>query len=251
MRASWRLTIACAFLFGASAARASPPLGAFPDVVVPEGSAPANARIFAFGANAPRAEDLGASVTANGVVLTPEIVTVGCCLVEVRAAIPPGAAVAVVIVTSSGDRTLQFTAGNTIDSVAPVLTTAGIISQTETSLIVGLVGTDEEGLAGFLGRVDGSIVSAAPAGRAMSVSADCVDVTALDLAGNESAPTRLCREEESDEESPAPPPEPRPDGCSANQLGAASALFSLASFRPRSRTAASRLRRSILERKSP
>jgi len=176
-------------------AGASPPLGAFPATLEPgSGTAPSNTRFWAFGTDAPPLRDIGFAVSLDGVPVSVQVEAMGCCVVvATRTATTSGAAYAVV--SSAGiDLSVNFLIGGAVDTTPPVLTSAAVLD-TGLQLIIGTDGNDDLALAGFLARVGTEVRGAAPPRYVLKARPDpegCVSVTALDLAGNESAPQRVC-----------------------------------------------------------
>lgn len=120
-----------------------------------------------------------------------------------------GEEVSWLVTTASGEQEVTFVVGSADDVTTPTLTTAALLDDAGGTLVIGVEGNDDVGLAGFVARdIDGAqdIVSAASPDHVLVVEdVACVDVRALDLAGLESAPVRVCAGEGEGEGEGEPP----------------------------------------------
>lgn len=199
-----RRLVACTAIIGGALvlapgrAWAPPPISAFPSVILPAPgtTAPSNARIWVFGSNAPPVDRIGVELTIDGIVVPNQLAAVGCCAVTATLQnARPGTVSATVTGTRNAVHT-TFTLTRSTDVTAPVLDSARLLDDSGGQLVIGASGTDEGGLAGYVARSGGTTVEGAvPPGLLLIVrpSGDrCVDVTAVDLVGQESAPRRVC-----------------------------------------------------------
>jgi hypothetical protein len=185
-----------ALLLAALPAGAPPPISPFPAALAPEGSAAPNARIWAFGEGAPTPEEAGFAVNTAGAPVEGALASIGAGLVFTPSApLDDGALVSVLVSSAGGELSATFTVGGPADETPPTLDVAEVIDAPRVTLIIGVEGTDDVGLAGFLAKDGDAVTSAAPPGFVLQAAADdegCADVVAVDLAGNESEPARVC-----------------------------------------------------------
>lgn len=214
--------VAALFVFGfAMPAGAPPPLANFPAALVPSdgSSAPANTRLWAFGKDAPPVGGIGVAVTTGAGAVPGAVARLGCCLVSFTPtnAFPLGE-VSALVTTGGAEATSVFTVEDEDDDTPPTLDEPVALDDRPGAIVLAVEGDDESLLAGFVARLDGEVVSAAADGFLLEVRgypADtCVEVTALDAAGNESAPRTICDVGEPDAGTPEAP-EPMEPGCSA------------------------------------
>ena len=175
-------------------AYAPPPIGGFPASMLPASgsTAPANTLLWAFGTGAPAPAQTDLTLTLDGAPVALEKRRYGCCtILGARTATTAGVASALVRGLQNEVPT-TFTITATVDTRAPELTSARVLDDDGVRLLIGAEGTDELGLGAFAARVDGAVVNAVPPGLLLEVRARCADVVAVDLAGHESAPQRVC-----------------------------------------------------------
>ncbi len=208
----------------ASRAGAPPPLSQFPSALRPDdgATAPPNARIWAFGADAPAVAQVGFAVSVDGAPIDVVTVSMGCCVVVATPATPlvVGDVVSVLVTSAGAEATAAFTVAGVADDVAPTLSTPVVIDAAGGSLILGVAGDDDVDLAGFLARHGDVVVSAATDDVVLEAPVDglgCVDVVAVDLAGNESPPQTACAPDDDADAGPTPDPEP-PPSCGASAV---------------------------------
>ena len=196
-----RCLVAVAVL-AAARAGAPPPISSFPADVAPSNAqhAPHNAHVFLFGTNAPPRDQLGVVVTVNAVPVAASallLTRLGCCLVRVDlpADIEAPADVAITATAPGGEVSSAFVLDAAADLNAPTLEEPALLDDVNGHLVIGVHGTDDVALAGFLVQ-DGDTVLSATSTRFV-LEADvrpgrCVDVRAIDLAGNLSPPQQVC-----------------------------------------------------------
>jgi MYXO-CTERM domain-containing protein len=136
--------------------------------------------------------------------------------------LPAEKQISALVTTSGAELTSQFSTGVSPDDALPTLSTVSILDEQD-GLVLGVDGEDTLGLAGFLARVAGEVVSAGPPDFVLQTTVGldgCVDVTAVDFAGNESPAQRVCRSVDAGTVVPAQdagavPPQPR-QGCTCS-----------------------------------
>ncbi len=188
-----RAVVVGVLLFWAGRAGAPPPLSPFPDRLLPDeaSTAPRNTRLWIFGENAPPAAQVGVAVTAAGQPVDVVVTALGTSGFVVELAPFAGNALEVFVSSAAGDVDAAIGIGGVADDVDPALLVAAVIDD-RAGLVLGLEGSDDRGLAGFLARRGGVVVGATAFDRLLRVDGPCVDVSAVDLAGNESPATTLC-----------------------------------------------------------
>ncbi len=188
-------------LLVATRAGAPPPISSFPAVILPKDGSdpPRNTRYWAFGRDAPPLSSVGMALTVNGGALTLDVTAHGCCLVQGRLAEPLAAAdTGLFTVTSPGaELTSTFLVYDHIDVLPPGLADVSVLDFAQGRLVIGVQGNDDHEVAGFLARAPGAddIVGATPYGyvlEAPAAAGGCVDVSAVDLSGNESNRVAAC-----------------------------------------------------------
>ncbi len=250
------VVVGCVGLFAARAG-APPPVGNFPAALVPDAVVtPLNTKLWAFGRGAPALDAVGFAARDNDGAVTLTPLSLGCCAVVASGEFVAGSVVDVLVTTAGAERGARFTVGEIDDVAEPLLTSAGIIDSSGGGLVVGAEGSDDVGLAGFIARAS-SVVVAGPVDTALIIAnTRCVDVVAVDFAGNESAPRTVCAPDEPVVDAGPDPvidagpdpvdagPDPVDGGddvdqpaCATGAAGSASLLaFSLLLFRRRSRS---------------
>lgn len=176
---------------------APPPISTFPAVVLPGigSSAPLNARVWAFGAGAPAIDRVDFVVRIGGAPVAAELSALGCCAISARVTTATSGEASARVRAGTTELTTQFTFTRTVDVTSPELTSARALDDDGAKLTIGADGTDDLGLAGFVARVDGQVRNVVPPGLLLPVTVGgdrCVEVTAIDLVGQESAPTTVC-----------------------------------------------------------
>lgn len=209
-----RLFVVVVSFLCAGRAGAPPPLGGFPAVVAPAdgATAPPNARVWAFGADAPPPSSVGVSIDVDGTAASFTKQALGCCGIVVV----PDAALAGTVDVVVAEATASFAIGGAPDETAPTLDAPAVLDEGE-PMVLGVQGDDDVALAGFLAKHGDAIVSATSTDATLAAPTDadgCVDVVAVDLAGNESAPRRACRAVEPPDAGPGEPPPG--GGCAAS-----------------------------------
>ncbi len=176
---------------------APPPISTFPAALLPAtgSTAPLNARVWAFGADAPAVDRVDFVVRMGGAPVDAELSALGCCAISARVTTATtGEALARVRGTTT-ELTSQFTFTATVDVTPPELLSARAIDDDGVRMVLGADGTDDQGLAGFVARVDGQVRNVVPPGLLLPVTVGgdrCVEVTAIDRAGLESPATTVC-----------------------------------------------------------
>jgi hypothetical protein len=175
-------------------AYAPPPIGGFPASLLPASgsTAPANTLLWAFGTGAPAPAQTDLTLTLDGAPVPLEKRRYGCCtILGARSAATSGMASALAR-GAQNEVPTTFTITATVDTRAPELTSARVLDDDGLRLLIGTEGIDDLGLGAFAARVDGAVVNAVPPGLLLEVRARCADIVAVDLAGHESAPQRVC-----------------------------------------------------------
>lgn len=174
---------------------APPPISAFPASLLPAaGVAPLNTKIWVFGADAPPLAQIGLGLSIEGTPAPLDVEALGCCAIRgtLRAA-RTGSASAVVTSAARDIRT-EFSISAAMDTTPPTLLAADLLDS-QGRLTIGVRGSDDLGLAGFLARGAGEVRGAVSPGFVLTARPDpagCVTVTAVDLAGNESPSREVC-----------------------------------------------------------
>jgi len=192
----------CPVVLWSGRAGAPPPLGGFPADVLPHDRAPPNLRLIAFGHPVPRLDEIGASLVVDGTVTAIDVAAFGPDALTLTPRTPLSAGARGVVTVGAGGNDVEsvFVVDAAADVVPPVLTVAAVIDDSS-GLVIGVEGSDDVALTGFVARADGAVVGATAPGFVLLAAVDtCVDVTALDAAGLESAATRLCPGEGEGEE---------------------------------------------------
>lgn len=193
--------VVIAALLAASRAGAPPPISSFPAVILPRDGSdpPRNTRYWAFGRDAPPLASVGVALTVNGTPLVLDVSAQGCCLVQGRLTDPLNAADTGVftVSTSGSELTSNFVVYDHIDVLPPGLADVTVLDFAQGRLVIGVQGNDDHEIAGFLARTAGAddVVGAAPYGYVLEAPATagaCVDVSAVDLSGNESSRVPAC-----------------------------------------------------------
>lgn len=194
MRARHHLAV-IALTFGmALPAGAPPPLPPFPSAVLPSGPAPLNTRLWLVGTDAPAPAQVGLSLTINGSAATaPPLEREGCCVLSAVSTLVAGDDVDVFVTSAAGDASATFVVGANADLTPPLLQTAILLDEANVWTI-GVNASDDVGLAGAWARSAESVAFATVDNvvQIRTPSAGCVDVSAVDIAGNESAAQTLC-----------------------------------------------------------
>lgn len=235
-----------AVLSFAPRATAAPPQGEFPAALFPEeaSSVPSNFRVFAFGKNAPSPSDIGLVLRFGSGPVEGDIQQFGCCLLVLRpAALLPEGEATTLLSFEGTDLEATFSVEAGVDDTPPTLQSVFVIDDRPGALVAAFEASDDGQVVGALARLDGELVQSAPVGTLLEMrdaaAGSCFEVTALDIAGNESEPVRVCDQGAGDDGGvqadggPTDEPEPEPVGCSATVVptnGAASPLFAMAAF---------------------
>ncbi|MCC7383649.1 MAG: hypothetical protein IT384_17545 [Deltaproteobacteria bacterium] len=200
-----------AVLLFAGPAGAPPPIPNFPASLRPaSGNAPFNTKVWAFGDEAPPLAQIGLALVVGGAPVDLSVAAMGCCAVVGTLGNARTGSATAVVTTPGAELRADFTIVGVADSTAPVLTTADLIDASGPRLVIGVLGSDDTALAGFLARVDGEVTGAVSTGYVLEATPGpdgCVSVTPVDLAGNEGAPRVVCA--------------PRPDGGVESDAGRA------------------------------
>lgn len=195
-------SLSCLLVVTLYAARAGapPPLSGFPaDLRPTDGTAaPPNARAWIFGKDAPPLAQIGVAVAEGGTPVDVTLAALGCCGVNVTPITPfsDGATVQVTASSAGGELSASFVVAGADDVTAPTLAEPVVLDDSGGALVLGVGGDDDGALAGFLARSGPDVVGAGPPGRVLEATPGpdgCVDVVAVDLAGNESVARRACR----------------------------------------------------------
>ncbi|MCC7072979.1 MAG: hypothetical protein IT383_16775 [Deltaproteobacteria bacterium] len=190
-----------AVLLAATRAGAPPPISSFPALILPSDGSdpPRNTRYWAFGRDAPPLSSIGVALSVNGSPLVLDVVALGCCLVQGRLTEPLAAAdTGLFTVSSAGSElTSAFVVYDHIDVQPPGLADVSVLDFAQGRLVIGVQGNDDHEVAGYLARAPGAdeIVGATPYGYVLEAPASsgaCVDVSAVDLSGNESNRVPAC-----------------------------------------------------------
>jgi len=184
----------CPVVLWSGRAGAPPPLGGFPADVLPHDRAPPNLRLIAFGHPLPRLDEIGASLVVDGTVTAIDVAAFGPDALTLTPRTPLSAGARGVVTVGAGGNDVEsvFVVDAADDVVPPTLTVAAVIDDSS-GLVIGVEGSDDVSLTGFVARADGVVVGATAPGFVLLAAVDtCVDVTALDAAGLESPATRLC-----------------------------------------------------------
>jgi hypothetical protein len=229
----------------AASSAALPPLPPFPSEVRPrDGSvAPSNAVIFALGDPAPPVAQVGIAATADGAPLTVgPLEPLGCCAITAAVSAPgAGQTVQMSLSSAQGDVSASWLVGPA-DVTPPVFD--GPIAvvdhgprQGGYAIVVGPIVTDDTQVGAIVARHAGAIVGVAADGYLLTARLPlvptaevCLELTALDVAQNESAPATLCvtplppAEGEGEGEGEGEPP---PTGCGSFAAPAPLALLAL------------------------
>jgi hypothetical protein len=174
---------------------APPPLSRFPDVVTPvSGTAPSNTFVWAFGDPAPAPADVFISARIGNTDVTPVVERATAEFIQWR--IPgmlEGDAVTFRIAYVDAEANGSFTVGPA-DTTQPTLSRADLLVTDLMGLTIGVVATDDTAVAGAFGRSvnDNALIAATAVDRLLIVDDGCANVTAVDLAGNESAVNVVC-----------------------------------------------------------
>lgn len=216
------LTIALLLLW-AGRAGAPPPLGSFPAALAPTdgASAPPNASVWAFGTGAPPPSGVAVVVTADEGPIAGEVARLGCCLLRFSPAAPlvVGTTVDAWVSSPGGERAATFAVGGAADVVSPTLSPPAVLEDAGGRLVLGIEADDDVAVAGALALVGGEVVSGAPGDALLTVDVEaggCVDVVAIDLAGNESDAREVCAETSEPGPDGGPGSEPPPFGCASS-----------------------------------
>lgn len=232
----------------AADAGAPPPVSGFPAELAPDGTTavPSNTRLWVFGEDAPPLQQVGATATRGGEILDVALTALGCCVVraELGAPLAVDDEVSAVVTSAGGDVSATFVVDRGPDETRPYELVATVLDDSPGVLVLGVEGDDDVALAGFFARVAGEIVGAAPLGFTLVATrgdARCVDVVAVDLAGNESDPLEVCSALSPDDDPPPASDAPADDpGFSCAQSRSPSLWLALVAALALSRRRSSR-----------